>query len=83
MKLGWFVVLGFRWILAEEKDQPTVVDVERVVMSVHLCSTEHDGRSGYELKCKCLTTCVNMLRMGGDYFLINIPDIRLKRKYLL
>lgn len=39
VELSRFVVLGPRWLLAEEKDQPAVVDVKRVVVSVHLCST--------------------------------------------
>lgn len=36
VELGRFVVLSFGRILAEEQDQPAVVDVERVVVSVHL-----------------------------------------------
>lgn len=42
VELSWFVVLGLRWLLAEEKDQPAVVDVKGVVVSVHLCSTEKE-----------------------------------------
>lgn len=49
MELSRFVVLGFRRILAEEEDQPAVVDVKRVVVSVHLCGAEKE-RSGVKLK---------------------------------
>lgn len=40
VELGRFVVLGLRRLLAEEEDQPAVVDVERVVVSVHGCGPE-------------------------------------------
>lgn len=49
VELGRFVVLSLRRILAEEEDQPAVVDVKRVVVSVHLCRAEEE-RSGDELK---------------------------------
>lgn len=42
VELGRLVVLSFRRILAEQEDQPAVVDVERVVVSVHLCRRERD-----------------------------------------
>lgn len=49
VELGRFVVLSLRRILAEEEDQPAVVNVKRVVVSVHLCRAEEE-RSGDELK---------------------------------
>lgn len=39
VELGRFVVLSLRWLLAEEEDQPAVVDVQRVVVSVHVCGS--------------------------------------------
>lgn len=49
VELSRFVVLSFRRILAEEEDQPAVVHVKRVVVSVHLCGAEKE-RSGVKLK---------------------------------
>lgn len=65
VKLGWFVVLCLRRILAEKKDQPAVVDVERVVVSVHLCRTEQSRdlyiyflRSRWEAKQSCVASSI-------------------------
>lgn len=37
VEFGWFVVLGFGGLLAEEEDEPAVVHVEGVVVPVHVC----------------------------------------------
>ncbi|TNN87668.1 hypothetical protein EYF80_002015 [Liparis tanakae] len=47
VELGWFVVLCLRWVLAQEEDQPAVVDVQRVVVPVHLCSGKYEREDQY------------------------------------
>lgn len=50
VELCWFVVLGLGWILAEEQNQPAVMNVQRVVVSVHLCTKSKERREGIRLQ---------------------------------
>lgn len=61
VKLCWFVVLCLGWILAQEEDQLAVVDVQRVVVSVHLCRGECES-GGQDVRLQLWSWDANLQR---------------------